>query len=680
MLTREEAARARVNRMLAIDPSLANYRGFLTYRLENYLKRRESYLTQFGTLKDMANLHNSLGAHPNESGWWIREFAPNAEDIFLLCDANQWKPKKKWAFEKLGNGNYQIHVPHRLLKHGSHCKLLITWPGGAGARIPSFAHRVVQVEGTETFNMQLWDMHSYHWKNTQPQKPSFPMIYEAHVGMAIEQPTFGTYTYFREKVLPHIAKAGYNTIQLMALDEHPYYGSFGYHVANFFAASSRFGTPNELKQLIDAAHGLGMCVIMDLVHSHAAKNKVEGLSHFDGSDHLYFHGGPRGHHPAWDTRCFDYGKLETLRFLLSNCRFWLEEYQLDGFRFDGVTSMLYHHHGLGRDFCSYENYFGGDVDEEAWIYMALANELIHELNPQATTIAEDMSGLPGLALPNEDGGCGFDYRLAMGQPDYWIKLLKERRDEDWHMGDLFYRLTDRRPKEKTIGYCESHDQALVGDQTLIFRMIGHHMYKNMSVFKPNLMVDRGVALHKMIRLLTLGCGGQGYLNFMGNEFGHPEWIDFPREGNQWSHAYARRQWSLANDTNLQYHKLNLFDRAMIAVLAPVPEFADSRADLIFEDSHQNLLVFLRADLLFVFNFHPTNPKEAWSFEVPPGTYQLLLNSADPQFGGYFKVTGEKLEAERCMANQLIFYQLKLDLPQRTALVLKRIKHRKRLET
>jgi 1,4-alpha-glucan branching enzyme len=488
--------------------------------------------------------------------------------------------------------------------------------------------------------------------------------------MAQEEGKIGSFNEFREKVLPRIVKAGYNTVQFMAIQEHPYYGSFGYHVTNFFAVSSRFGNPDDFKALVDACHKAGISVIMDIIHSHSAKNEVEGLSRFDGTLYQYFHDGPRGEHWLWDSRCFDYGKIEVLHFLLSNCRFWLEEYKVDGFRFDGVTSMLYTHHGLGRAFTSYDDYFDGSVDEYAVAYLALANKTIHEVRPDAITIAEDVSGMPGLAAPPAFGGIGFDFRLAMGVPDHWIKLTKDKSDEEWHMGGLWYELTNRRADEKTVNYAESHDQALVGDQTLIFRMIERDMYTNMSKSMRNLRVDRGLALHKMIRMITLATAGGGYLNFMGNEFGHPEWIDFPREGNGWSYHYARRQWSLRDRTDLVYHYLADFDQALIE-LAKLTRLLDHMNLLLrLEHCDNHLLGFERANILFLFNFHPANSYTDYPVEATPAAYRLILDTDAIFYGGH----------GRLAQNQMYFtsqensgrYVIKTYLPARTGLALLRL--------
>jgi 1,4-alpha-glucan branching enzyme len=591
-------------------------------------------------LADFASGHEYFGLHRRREGWVLREWAPNATALELAGTFNGWRGGAGFRFERIAaNGTWELALPADALRHGDLFKLRVRWPGGQGERIPAWARRVVQDEATKVFSAQVWDPPlPYRWRTRRARRRTeAPRIYEAHVGMAQEEPRVGSYSEFAEEVLPRVVDAGYNTLQLMAIQEHPYYGSFGYHVSSFFAASSRFGTPEDLKALVDAAHAAGLAVIMDLVHSHAVRNEVEGLSRFDGTRHQYFHEGPRGDHTAWDSRCFDYGKPEVLHFLLSNCRFWLDEYRFDGFRFDGVTSLLYLDHGLGRPFASYADYYGDNVDEDALAYLVLANRVIHAVRPGAVTIAEDVSGLPGLAMPEDQGGLGFDYRLAMGTPDYWIKLVKEQSDEQWPMGHLYYELTNRRRDEKTIAYAESHDQALVGDKTLIFRLADAAMYTHMNVFESHVGVERAVALHKLIRLVTLATAGNGYLNFMGNEFGHPEWIDFPREGNGWSYQYARRQWHLRDDPNLRYRFLAEFDKAMMA-LARRRRLLDAPGPrLLYEHNADHVLAFERAGLVFLFNFHPTQSFTDYPVTAPPGRYRLRLDSDAPAFGGHGRV-------------------------------------------
>ncbi|MBQ5775334.1 MAG: alpha amylase C-terminal domain-containing protein, partial [Paludibacteraceae bacterium] len=493
-------------------------------------------------------------------------------------------------------------------------------------------------------------------------------------GMSGEEEKVATYEEFRVNVLPRIHRLGYNCIQIMAIQEHPYYGSFGYHVSNFYAASSRFGTPEELKRLIDEAHGYGMYVIMDIVHSHAVKNELEGLGNFDGTGYQYFHDGARREHPAWDSLCFNYGKNEVMHFLLSNCKFWLDEYDFDGFRFDGVTSMIYLSHGLGEDFNGYDSYYNLNQDGDAICYLTLANKLIHEVKKHAITIAEEMSGMPGLACPFKDGGMGFDYRLAMGIPDFWIKYIKEVRDEDWRAGHILYEMTNRRADERTISYAESHDQALVGDKTIIFRLVDADMYWHFEHGHATYMVDRGIALHKMIRLITASTNNGGYLNFMGNEFGHPEWIDFPRQGNGWSHKYARRQWSLVDNERFFYHDLNAFDQQMMHVLQQEMNIKKDTIVPLWDKEGDQVVAYMRGDLIFVFNWNGMRSFVDYGFLAPEGKYQVLLNTDSKQFAG-FGLSDDSLEH---FTQHDPLYEtehkgwLRLYLPARSALVLKRI--------
>ncbi|MFC1812293.1 alpha amylase C-terminal domain-containing protein [Thermodesulfobacteriota bacterium] len=659
--------------LLNSDSYLKPYEEILQRRVA-HIKNTEHRLTQGKmSLSDFASAHEYFGLHHRNGEWVFREWAPNATGICLVGDMSDWLEKKRFVMERInGEGVWELRLPSESLGHGDLFKLRVYWQGGSGNRIPVYTRRVVQDPNTLIFNAQVWQPDTpYPWKHPEFRRSSeAPFIYEAHVGMAQETEGVGTYQEFTANIIPRIADAGYNTLQLMALQEHPYYASFGYHVSNFFAASSRFGTPEDLKELIDAAHDSGLTVIMDIIHSHTPRNEVEGLSRFDGTLYQFFHDGPRGFHSAWDSRCFDYEKYQVLHFLLSNCRFWLDEYRVDGFRFDGVTSMLYHHHGLGKAFTSYDDYFDGSVDEDALTYLALANRLIHELRPDAVTIAEDVSGMPGLAVPLSKGGIGFDYRFAMGVPDNWIRLIKDTPDEQWVMGHLWHELTNRRKDEKTISYPESHDQALVGDQTLIFRMIGADMYDRMRLGDENIRVDRGMALHKLIRLITLATAGNGYLNFMGNEFGHPEWIDFPREGNGWSYRYARRQWHLADNPELKYHFLARFDRDMIALARQYRLLDAGEPRLLHEHSDDKIIAFERAGLLFVFNFHGTVSHVDYRFSVSPGKYELIFNSDVREHGGYGRLQpGQQHLTLPDSPKDPQHHFISLYLPTRTFLVL-----------
>ncbi len=655
--------RKKVNRprIISIDPALSPYAEDIQARIEHYRAVRKSLLGD-QEITSFANGHLYFGLHREAGGWVFREHAPAAAAIHIFGDFNGWN-RASHPLTRLENGEWEIHIPGEdAFRHGERYLIEITTPAGEKFdRIPAYATSAVQNRETCQFDGRVLANPPYEWHD-QKRAHSCPkplLIYECHVGMAQEDGGIGTYRAFADNVLPRIKKDGYNTVQLMAIQEHPYYASFGYQVTNPFAASSWYGEPDDLKYLIDTAHGLGLRVLLDLVHSHAASNEREGICNFDGSGSLYC----SGHHPAWGSRLFTYGRHDVIHYLLSNIKFWMDEYHFDGFRFDGVTSMLYTDHALGRCFTSYADYYGGGVDFDALTYLTLATELIHAINPHAVAIAEDMSGYPGLCLPIAWGGVGFDDRLNMGVPDLWIRLIKDSREQDWDMFNLWYELTTRRPHEKTIGYSESHDQALVGDKTLLFRLLDAEMYTGMDRAYHSPSMDRGIALIKLIRLITLLAACDGYLNFMGNEFGHPEWIDFPREGNGWSGRYARRQWSLAENGYLKYSQLGLFDRDMLALARKYRVLSDPAARSLWIDQTRKLIVFTRGGLLFAFNFGPERALLSLPMDgMERGDYELLLSTDSGQYGGFERINAPFSIDEGGL--------LRGELPERTAVALK----------
>ena len=675
--TKAAAAKPQRLKIVKNDPWLEPFEGAIQGRHDHVLHKLHELTAGKKPLSEFADGHLYFGLHKTEKGWVIREWAPNATAIYLIGDFNGWQENEKYAFKRLKNsGNWELKLPAKALKHQDLYKLKVHWDGGEGERIPAWCRRVVQDDDTKIFSAQVGAPEQEYVFKKKTFKPNTAplLIYECHIGMSQDAEKVGTYNEFRKNVLPRIIEEGYNCIQIMAIQEHPYYGSFGYHVSSFFAPSSRFGTPEELKQLIDEAHQAGIAVIMDMVQSHAVKNEIEGLGNFAGDPSQYFYSGGRREHPAWDSLCFDYGKNEVIHFLLSNCKYWLTEFHFDGFRFDGVTSMLYYSHGLGEAFCGYGDYYNGHQDDNAICYLTLANLLIHEVNPKAITIAEEVSGMPGLAAPFKDGGYGFDYRMAMNVPDYWIKTIKECRDEDWKPSSIFWELTTRRADEKTISYCESHDQALVGDKTIIFRLIDADMYWHFRKGDENGTVHRGIALHKMIRLITASTICGGYLNFMGNEFGHPEWIDFPREGNGWSHKYARRQWNLVDNKELCYHYLGDFDKAMLETIKSEKNIQKLPVQEIWHNDGDQILAYQRGSLLFVFNFNPTQSFTGYGFMMKEGAYDVVLNTDAKAFGG----NGLADDSIRHFTNYDPLLKkdgkgwLQLYLPARSAVVLKKV--------
>lgn len=666
--------------LIDYDPWLEPYADSLRHRYQRYQSRLNEIIQGEGSLESFSQGYKYFGFNRGEcdgaQGVWYREWAPEAHGLFLTGDFNGWD-RGSHPMTRDDFGVWSIFLPDShysdRLVHNSKVKVHVQSNIGPMDRVPAYAKYVLFDERTHDAVCVFWDPEPYQWKNPVPKPKGGLRIYEAHIGMALEDERIGTYRDFRERVLPRIAGYGYNAVQLMAIQEHPYYGSFGYHVSNFYAASSRFGTPYELKELIDAAHGMGVRVVMDIVHSHSVKNLLDGLNMFDGSGHHYFHAGARGEHPTWDSLLFDYSKWEVLRFLLSNVRFWQEEYRFDGFRFDGVTSMMYLDHGLGMGFNSYDDYLRHNIDEDAVTYLQLANKVAHEVNPDVISIAEDVSGMVGLGRELDEGGLGFDYRLAMGLPDYWIKLLKHRRDEDWNMNEIFHTLMNRRQHEKHIAYAESHDQALVGDKTIAFWLMDADMYWHMSRNSQNPVIDRGIAMHKMIRLVTFALGGEAYLNFIGNEFGHPEWVDFPREGNGYSFKYARRQWSLVDNHELRYGDLAAFDHDMLSIDAEFNILEDPFIELISVHEDFKLLHFRRGPLVFIFNWHPTRSVSDYRIGMPdPHDYQVLVNTDDGKFGGHERVPPGQVYPLQNVPEHYRRQSIQLYLPARTAQVLKPI--------
>ncbi len=658
-------------KILKLDPYLTPYKDDLKKRYDSYVDKKAELVGEKGNLSDFANGYNYYGIHPTKKGWVYREWAPGADKMYFTGEFNNWD-LTACPMTKLENGVFEVELKgKKALKVGQKVQAVVVRGDEVMRRIPTYATRVVQNTEDNSWcavvDDSLYD--GFEWTDDGFKPAATPLIYECHIGMAQEEYEVGSFKAFTEKILPRIKKLGYNTIQIMAIMEHPYYGSFGYQVSNFFAVSSRYGPQKDLKELVNTAHKMGITVLLDVVHSHAVKNTNEGLNMFDGTEYQFFHEGGKGNHSAWDTKLFNYGKNQVLHFLLSNLKYWMEVYHFDGFRFDGVTSMLYHDHGLGSAFVNYDMYFSMNTDTEAVTYLQLANDLIHSYNSKAITIAEDMSGMPGMCVKIADGGIGFDYRLSMGVPDLWIKTIKEQTDENWDMFKLWYELSGCRPGEKSIGYAESHDQALVGDKTLIFRLCDAEMYWSMNKESNSMVIDRGIALHKMIRLITSTVVGEGYLNFMGNEFGHPEWIDFPREGNGWSYHYCRRQWSLADNGLLRYEYLRDFDMAMVKLLKKERLFS-KKARSQWIDNDNKLLLYTKKSVAFAFNFHPTRSHDKYFIPVEEeGTYSVVLSSDDSEFGGFGRVDKTyRYKTETVADGRIGFFCY---LPARTAIVFKK---------
>lgn len=640
------------------DPELAPYRDFFLQRCSRFEQEKTRIEKNFGSLKAYSDIYTHFGPHlikgKDGNFWRWREYMPHATEIWLTTSKLNFKRNAQYRFTNKGNGEFELTLPQEALPHGEYVELRVQGPmppqKSDGSipelpvpmrRVPAFAQWVEQDPHVpEQWCARIWAPENpYQFKHHRRGLLQFPRIYEAHVGMAQSSlqhfgESVGTYDYFRRFVLPRIREDGYTAVQLMGILEHPLYKSFGYQVSSYYAPSSRYGNPDQFKELVDAAHGLGLAVILDITHGHACANTEQGLACYDGSNYFF-----SAKYNQWGTPSFDYGNEMARRFLLSNCRYWMEEFRIDGFRFDAVGNMLYIDHGVNDSFSHVGRCFygkDGQPREDVYgeLYLCLANDLIHNMDEHAITIAEEFSGMPGLTCSPAEGGLGFDYRFAMGIPDFWAKAIENPKD----MGSMWYEMTNHRPYDRTISYVECHDQCINGDDAMIWRLLGDSMYRYMGASSETWNISRGLAFYRLMRLLTLTAADAGYLNFMGNEFGHPEWLD--------AEEHAHRQWHLADQPDLKYASLAAWDKAQLNILVG-QHLDDFLQQPMFRFIHEDmrLLAFERGHLLFVFNFHETEPRENLLFAVTPGKYIEILSSDQKKFGGHgnLEITEPPLE-------------------------------------
>ena len=664
------------------DVELLSYAHFFLQRAHRWGTELDRIRHEHGSLAHYADLHRRWGVHRQEDGGWLlHEYMPQAEKLWLTTDKINFQRWAHHAFQPVGDGWWRLDLPPEALEHGTYMELRVMAPGVEGAvrRVPACAQWVEQDKLTPTqWCARLWNPpQPYEWQHARPEAPlPFPRIYEAHVGMAIpalehrhgqwlprHPKSVGSFRLFAEEVLPRIARAGYTAVQLMGVPEHPLYKSFGYQVSSYFAPTSRCGTPDDFRLLVDTAHGLGLRVILDIPHSHSCPNTEQGMARYDGSPYLF-----AAKDNQWGTASFDYGQKMTRRLLLSNCHYWMEEYRVDGFRFDAVGNMIYVDHGFGDDFSHVGRCFhteNGEPrgDEDGILYLALANTLIHELSAPALSIAEEFSGMPGMTSPPEHGGLGFDYRFAMGVPDYWAKFIKGQ-EEGLELGQLWHEMTNHRPYERTINYVECHDQSINGKDAMIWRLMGDEMYTGMALPQQSWNISRGLALYKLMRLITLSTAHCGYLSFMGAEFGHPEWLD--------DEEHAHRQWHLADAPDLKYHQLAAFDRHTLHLLAErhLADMAHSPLLRLLHEEHR-LLVFERGTLLLAFNFHELHSQTALDVWVTPGKYVEADSSDAPAYGGHGNAHNPGLEHFSDPDSGVHEQRITLYVPPLTALVLVR---------
>ncbi|KAK9673873.1 hypothetical protein RND81_12G195300 [Saponaria officinalis] len=556
------------------------------------------------------------------------------------------------------------------LQHGSKYRVYFNTPDGPLERIPAWATYVrLDGDGNQPCAVH-WDPSpecAHKWKNNSPKRPKSLRIYECHVGISGSDPKVSSFLEFTEKVLPRVKDLGYNAIQLFGVIEHKDYFTAGYRVTNMYAVSSRFGTPEDFKRLVDEAHGLGLLVFLDIVHSYSAADEMVGLSLFDGTNDCYFHTGKRGHHKYWGTRIFKYGDVDVLQFLLSNLRWWIEEYHIDGFQFHSLPSMMYTHNGFATFTGDFEEYCNQYVDRDALLYLILANDILHFLHPNIITIAEDATLYPGLCEPSSQGGLGFDYYVNLAAPEMWLSFLENVPDNEWSMSKIVTTLMGNKIyTNKMLLYAENHSQSISGGRSFAEILFGTEVGSNEAS-----KLLRGTSLHKVIRLITFTIGGSAYLNFMGNEFGHPKRVEFPTSNNNFSFELASRRWDLLSDQGL-HQKLFHFDQDMMKLDQKEKVLSRGLPNVHHVNDDTMVISYTRGPLLFIFNFHPTDSYERYSVGVDEaGEYQMILNSDEEKYSGQGAINADQY-FQRSIRKRIDGFQncLQLPLPSRSAQVYK----------
>ena len=579
--------------------------------------------------------HQRIGTFIGHDLIVIREYAPNAHFVSVIGDFNHWD-RGRDPLKRISNTEWEITLDRARVMPGSRYKLHIAGHNGGRDRIPStcpYARQSSDGDFAAIFEFNVLS------PPTRLQKqPEHLKVYELHIGLAASGPRIGTYLEVAHDVIHRVKYAGYTAVQLMAVHEHPYYGSFGYHVSNPYGICSRFGTRQDFKYLVDNCHEVGLLVIIDLVHAHAVKNLSEGLGEFDGQDGYLFKTGQNALHPAWDSLVYDYENQATVSYLLSNARYWIEEYGIDGFRVDGVTSILYNDHGIGHTGFTDNDYLGSNLNQSGLLYLVLLCKLAHELRPDFILIAEDVSGLPGLARPALLGGVGFDYRLQMGLPDFFESVAKDVMDDGISPSRIWHALVSRRFDERHIGYVESHDQAIVGGQSLIFRLLGPKMYTDMHAETQSHDVHLAVAVVNVAKSIVFFLGGEAWMSFIGNEFGHPDWVEFPTPDNDDCFEYAYRKWYLATDSALMYEKMAAFDRDLMHQRKIAVTWDESYMTAPLLDDNRKLSVFHRDRVVLVCNTTTdVSYEDVWVPVPEQGNYRVILSTEEHRYGGYGRV-------------------------------------------
>lgn len=608
-------------------------------------------------------IYNKLGAHPwthqNVSGVLFAVWAPSATRISVIGDFNQWDGRRHQMRSRGSSGVWELFVPH--LREGMLYKFEIrTQKGTLLTKADPFAFRFEQRPKTAAV---IHDIEHFQWtdrkwmtlraKNNPLTQPL--SIYEVHLGSwrrrVEEDNRWLTYREAVDELIPYVKDTGFNAIEFLPLAEHPFDGSWGYQVTGYYAATSRFGTPDDLMYLVDQCHQKNLAVILDWVPAHFPRDAY-ALEYFDGT-HLYEHADPRkGVQRDWDTLIFNYGRNEVRNFLVANALFWLEKYHIDGLRIDAVAAMLYLDYSR-RDGEWIPNQYGGNENLEAIEFIKTLNTKIYERYPGVMTIAEESTAWPGVSRPVHLGGLGFLFKWNMGwMHDMLTFMSKEPIHRRFHTEMLTFALLYAFHENFILPL--SHDEVVHGKASLLSKMPGDDWQKFANL--------------RLLLGYMYGEPGKKIL-FMGGEFG--QWWE-------WDHEQSL-QWHLLEyepHQGLQKYVKDLNHAYLSQPAMYENDFDPSGFEWIdFRDSDSTVVSFIRRGkssdeiLIFVFNFTPVS-RMGYRIGVPKeGYYNELINSDAACYGGSgFGLKGG-IHAEPAPWHGKP-YSLNLDLPPLGMLLLK----------
>ncbi len=594
-----------------------------TYRYGPMMGEVDLYLFSEG---QHWRLYDKFGAHlrkvDGESGVYFAVWAPNAQRVSVVGDFNGWDGRVHPMRKLLGSGVWELFVP--AVAEGAHYKFEIRTHSGA-LLLKSDPFAFFNQHGRSTSSL-VYDLERYQWSDqawmeSRPKRDlpkSALSIYEVHLGSWRRRSDEGnrhlSYLELTETLIPYVVDMGYTHIELMPIAEHPFEGSWGYQVTNYYAPTSRFGSPDELRHFIDACHRAGIGVIVDWVPAHFPKD-AHGLAEFDGTD-LHEHMDPRqGEHQDWGTLIFNFGRNEVRNFLIANALFWLDQYHIDGLRVDAVASMLYldYSRKAGQWI---PNVYGGRENLEAIYFLKRFNEVCYEKFPGIMTIAEESTAWPSVSRPTHLGGLGFGFKWNMG----WMHDFLEYMSLDpiyrrFHHGNITFSLIYAFQEQFVLVL--SHDEVVHGKRSLLSKMPGDEWQQFANL--------------RMFYAWMYGHPGKKLL-FMGQEFG--QW-------HEWNHDQAL-DWHLLQEPRhdglrrLVQH-LNHTYKAE-AALWDQDDSYDGYEWIDFHDADNSVVAFMRKSrggdvIAFVVNATPI-VRYDYRLGIPKsGYYREIINTDGETYGG-----------------------------------------------